>query len=534
MAESAAKICDHLNMLKPLRQRHDDVWRQCYEMTFPLRSDGLGSTVDAVQGLSKRAELLDDTGTESAKVLAANIMSGLTPSNVRWFGQQVIGESDEDKRWLDTSSTVIWREIHAANFDAAGYECAVDVVSAGWFALYVDEDRERQSYHFEQWPIAQLYCAASKPGGRIDTVYREYTLTAEQAVNEFGADNVSSQTLKIVQKAPQELVKFVHAIYPRKAHVVNARMAKNLPFASCHCEVDTKHMVRESGYHEFPVIIPRWMMIPNSVYGVGPVYDVLPTIRELNYLKFLYRSQGEIEIAPPTLVRSDGVLNPRTMKLGAKKLIVVGDLENSVKQLPTAGNWQLAEAMIDRLQAAIRKHLMADVLQPQDGPAMTATEVHARMALARQMLGPMYGRFQAEYLQPLVERCFGIAYRAGWLGEAPQSLRGKSFTVKYLSPMARSQMAEEVSAIQQYMAVVMQAAQIKPEALDSLDIDEALAHVGKGLGVPASIIPSAEDLDEFRKAKEQAQEQIEQQQSASQMQGMAAQAVADRYARGGR
>ena len=534
MAENAHAIVDKLTALKPLRSRHDDVWKQCYEMTFPLRSDGLGSSVDAVQGLSKRAELLDDTATESAKVLAANIMNGLTPSNVRWFGQQVIGESDQDKRWLEMASTIIWREIHASNFDAAGYECAVDIVSAGWFALYVAEDRERQSYHFEQWPISQLYCAASKPGGRIDTVYRKYQLTAQQAVTKFGADAVSAKTAKLAETKPTEMVNFVHAIYPRQTHAVNARLAKNLPFASCQVEVEARHIARESGYHEFPVIIPRWMMIPNSVYGVGPVYDVLPTIRELNYLKYLYRCQGEIEIAPPTLVSSDGVINPRTVKLGARKLIVVNDVERSIKQLSTAGNWQLAESMIDRLQSAIRKHLMADVLQPQDGPAMTATEVHARMALVRQMLGPMYGRFQAEYLQPLVERCFGIAYRAGWLGEAPQSLAGKSFTVKYLSPMARSQMAEEVTAIQQYMGVVMQAAQIKPEALDSLDIDEALAHVGRGLGVPATIIPTAEDLEEFREAKAQAQEQIEQQQSQSQMQGMAAKAVADRYARGGR
>lgn len=533
MAENARQIIDKLAELKPLRSRHEDVWKSCYDMTFPLRADGINSSVDAVQGQSKQAELLDDTATESSLVLAANIMNGLTPSNVRWFGQQVIGESDEDKRWLETASTVIWREIHASNFDAAGYECAVDIVAAGWFALYVDEDRERQSYNFEQWPIGQLYCASSKSGGRVDIVYREYQLTAQQAVTKFGADAVSAKTAKLAETKPNEKISFVHAIYPRTTHAVNARLAKSLPFASCQVEVDAKHIVRESGYHEFPVIVPRWMMIPNSVYGVGPVFGVLPTIRELNYLKYLHRCQAEIEVAPPTLVSSDGVINPRTVKLGARKLIVVNDVERSIRQLPTAGNWQLAMEMIAQMQAAIRKHLMADVLQPQDGPAMTATEVHARMALVRQMLGPMYGRFQAEYLQPLVERCFGIAYRAGWLGQAPQSLAGKSFTVKYLSPMARSQMAEEVSAIQQYMGVVMQAAQIKPEAIDSLDIDEALAHVGRGLGVPATIIPTSEDLQEYREAKAQAQEQIEQQQSQSQMQGMAAQAVADRYAKGG-
>jgi hypothetical protein len=68
--------------------------------------------------------------------------------------------------------------------------------------------------------------------------------------------------------------------------------------------------------------------------------------------------------------------------------------------------------MQDKLQAQIRKILMADQLQAQDGPAMTATEVHVRVNLIRQLLGPIYARLQAEYLQPLIERCFGLAYRA--------------------------------------------------------------------------------------------------------------------------
>ena len=43
--------------------------------------------------------------------------------------------------------------------------------------------------------------------------------------------------------------------------------------------------------------------------------------------------------------------------------------------------------------------------------------------------GPIYGRLQAEYLKPLVDRCFGIAYRASVLGQAPENCKGKIFTV---------------------------------------------------------------------------------------------------------
>jgi hypothetical protein len=111
------------------------------------------------------------------------------------------------------------------------------------------------------------------------------------------------------------------------------------------------------------------------------------------------------------IAEDDGVLNPRTVKVGPRRIIV--NSTESMKPLLTGADFNVAFTAEERLQASIRKIMMADQLQPQDGPAMTATEVHVRVALIRQLLGPVYGRFQAEYLQPLVERCFGIAFRAG-------------------------------------------------------------------------------------------------------------------------
>jgi len=70
---------------------------------------------------------------------------------------------------------------------------------------------------------------------------------------------------------------------------------------------------------------------------------------------------------------------------------------------------------------------------------MTATEVHVRVDLIRQQLGPVYGRWQSEYLIPIVERCFGLALRAGVLGQPPEELQGQDMQIKFLSPLARAQ-----------------------------------------------------------------------------------------------
>lgn len=518
------QIVKTLSTMKSQRSPHESVWRDCYDLSHPIRGAGFNSDViSADEALRRRARIIDSTLTDSSRILASAIMGGMTPANSLWFGMDVGQESEEERRWLDQSAHFIWENIHASNFDAAAFEGLIDVVDAGWFALYIDEEREKGGYTFDLWPIASVYCAASKAGGQIDTVYRTYKLTAEQALNEFG-DDLSETTTKLAKDKPSELVEFVHAIYPRSTYMVGARLAKNMPIASCQVEVGAQKIVRESGYHEMPVVVPRWMLIPDSVYAVGPVMDALPDARTLNELCKMDLAAGDLAIAGMWIAEDDGVLNPRSVKVGPRKIIVANSVE-SMKPLQSGSNFQYAETKIARLQASIRKILMADQLQAQDGPAMTATEVHVRVALIRQLLGPVYGRLQAEYLQPMITRCFGIAYRAGVLGQAPESLAGRNYSIRYISPLARSQKLEEVTAIDQFVEGAAAAAAIDPTVMDNVDLDEAQRIRGEALGVPSAVIRSKADVSarrEQRAADLQAAQQQEQQAAMQQQVAMAA------------
>lgn len=521
---SPDQIVKTLSTMKSQRSPHESVWRDCYDLSHPIRGAGFNSSVmSADEALRKRARIIDSTLTDSSRILASAIMGGMTPANSLWFGMDVGQESEEERRWLDQSAHFIWENIHASNFDAAAFEGLIDVVDAGWFALYIDEDREKGGYTFDLWPIASVYCAASKAGGAIDIVYRNYKITAEQAFNEFG-EELSDATKKLAKDKPDELVEFVHAIYPRSTYMVGAKLAKNMPIASCQVEVAAKKLVRESGYHEMPVVVPRWMLIPDSVYAVGPVMDALPDARTLNELCKMDLAAGDLAIAGMWIAEDDGVLNPRSVKVGPRKIIVANSVD-SMKPLQSGSNFQYAESKIARLQASIRKILMADQLQAQDGPAMTATEVHVRVALIRQLLGPVYGRLQAEYLQPMITRCFGIAYRAGVLGQAPESLAGRNYSIRYISPLARSQKLEEVTAIDQFVEGAAAAAAIDPTVMDNVDLDEAQRIRGEALGVPSAVIRSKADVSarrEQRAADLQAAQQQEQQAAMQQQVAMAA------------
>ncbi|MFM4124551.1 portal protein [Klebsiella quasipneumoniae subsp. similipneumoniae] len=507
MEELAVRLIKRVDSLKATRQVHESVWRECYDYTYPLRGAGLSETVlDAQSAKSKVAKLLDGTATDSARMLASALMSGMTPANAQWLNLDSELLPDDAATWLSTCATLVWENIHAANFDAEGYESNLDVVCAGWFVLYIDEDRDEGGLSFQQWPLAQSYVASTRRDGIVDTIYRCYQLTAAQAVKEFGEKNVSEKIRETARKSPDDKFDFMHCIFPRETYVVNARLAKNLRFASYNIEVSGKRIVRESGYHEFPCCVPRWMKIPGTSYGIGPVYDALPDCKELNETKRMEKAAQDLAIAGMWIAEDDGVLNPRTVKVGPRRIIVANSTD-SMKPLLTGADFNVAFSAEDRLQASIRKIMMADQLQPQDGPAMTATEVHVRVALIRQLLGPVYGRFQAEYLQPLVERCFGLAYRAGAFPPAPESLQNANFNVRYISPLARAQQLENVTAIERLGANVANLAQVAPEVTDLIDADEATRVIADALGVPAKVIRTSDAVEQLRQQRQQAQQQ---------------------------
>lgn len=57
--------------------------------------------------------------------------------------------------------------------------------------------------------------------------------------------------------------------------------------------------------------------------------------------------------------------------------------------------------------------------------------------------------------------------------------------MRYISPLARAQKLEDVTAIERYGQNIMRLAQAYPDVLDNMDSDEASKVVGEALGVPA-------------------------------------------------
>lgn len=518
MDDKAAQLCKRLQELKAARLPFEAHWKQCYQYGAPERQQAFdGGDITSTRN-NQRAELLDSTAAEAILLLVSSLISGTTPANAIWFKAVPDGVDDpaeitESEQWLDDICQFIWRNIHGANFDSEIFDLTLDYTVAGWAVMYEDINRRAGGgYVFQNWPIGECYIASTRPDYIVDTIFRVYEMTAAAIIKEYSEEKVSPAVRDAAEKEPDKRFKIMHAIMPRAEYKqpIDDRplLPKHMAFASYHVEVDNKIILKESGYNEFPCAVPRYRKLPGSVYGVGAMSVALPDAKTVNKIMRDYLRSLEIGVLGMYIAEDDGTLNPRTVRLGGGKIITAASVD-SMKRLDDGKSIQVSDVGIERLQAGIRKKLMADALQPASGPAMTATEVHVRVDLIRQQLGPLYGRSQAELLTPLLERSFGLAYRADALGEAPEEMQGRNLSFKFISPLARAQQLEDVSAIERHLALIGQVAQSDPSVLDNIDLDAVAQVTGARLGVPTATMRTDDRIQAIR------QQRAEQQQAAA-------------------
>lgn len=518
MDNRGQNIIKNYNKLVADRAPLDLDWYNCFALSYPVRGQGfINKDADGVtqaQAAKKdSARLLDSTATDSIRLLASSVLSSITPSHQKWGSLQVTTVSEDQvphdaKKWLEDAAGTMIKNIHAANYDAQALEFFTDVMVGGMSGLYVE--KKGGSYHFEAWSLATLYCQEVLGDGYIDTIYRQVRFTAAEAVKKFGnkvPEAVSNEFTNDPYSSKQ--FDFIHTIRPRfgkNGKQMKGKIKASLPFESIYVCKKSGMVCLESGYHEMPVIVPRWMRIPDTDYAVGPMYDALPDMKTLNKVVETMMRNAEMATSGTFVAVNDGTINPATFKVGPNRVVYVNDI-NNIKPLASGGDIQFAVGEIGRLQGQVRRTLLADQLGPTEKAVTTATEINTRTSIIRQILGPIFGRLQAEYLVPLVTRCFGLGVRDGDFGQPPTSLQNVGFNITYRSPLALAQKQQELEGLDQFEIRLTQLLQLKPELGDLYDWDAAVRKKAELLAVDVDLVRDESNVIELRKTKTQEQAQ---------------------------
>ena len=497
------------------RQTWEDHWQQILDYVMPRKAD---ITFTRSQGESRTDILFDSTAITANNLLAASLQGTLTSPSLAWFHLKLRNEELNNQRevqlWLEDTARRMYDMFNESNFNTEVHEMYLDLTSIGTGAMLVEDGDvglPDEVVHFRTLHIAEYYIQENI-NGQVDTLYRKYSMTARQAVQEFGEENLGEKVLKAAKEKPDKSFVFIHAVEPTADYERALGKAKTkLPFHSCHvCEED-KMVVRTSGYQEFPYLVPRWAKATGEIFGRSPSYNALPDIKTLNKAVEIGLKAWAKAIDPPLLVTDDGVIGRVRMTPAG---ITVVRSDGAVKPLQIASNWQVTDMKENQLRTAIRQAYYSDQLQLQEGPQMTATEVQVRYELMQRLLGPTLGRFQTEFLNPLIERVFGLMFRKGQFMTPPDNISEANMDIEYVGPLARSQRMEEAVAVERLYQLAMTIGQANPDIMDLIDHDKAVRLRAKLLGVPKNILRGEAEVNQIRQQRIQQQQMAMQQQQA--------------------
>ena len=511
-------IRKRLDKLEADRGTWESHWQEILDYVMPRKAE---ITFLRSRGEKRTEVLFDSTAITANNLLAASLQGTLTSPSLPWFSLKLRDDDANKIRdvqiWLEDTARRMYAVFNESNFNTEVHEMYLDLCSVGTSAIFVEEANEgflQGGLHFNTLHIAEYFIQENSTG-RVDTLYRKYKMTARQAVQEFGEDNVGTKIKEAVKAKPDTQFNFIHAVEPTPDYErsVGMKSKTKLPFHSCHVCFEDKMVVRVGGYNEFPYLVPRWSKATGEIFGRSPSYNALPDIKTLNKAVEIGLKAWAKAIDPPLLVTDDGVIGRVRMTPGG---ITVVRSDTAIKPLQIGSNWQITDLKENQLRTAIRQAYYSDQLQLQEGPQMTATEVQVRYELMQRLLGPTLGRFQTEFLNPLIERVFGIMMRADALMPRPSEMEGMNMDIEYVGPLARSQRMEEAIAVERLYQLAMQVVQVDPTVMDVINHEQAIRMRATLLGVPKTVLRGEDEVAEIREQRAAAQQQAQEQAMAQQ------------------
>lgn len=516
--------------------RKSDLWRERsswlsrYKVIteYLLPYAGRYVTTDRNKGDRSFNSIYDETATFALDVMAAGMMAGMTSPARPWMRLAVpdkdLMEYAPVRLWL-ADVTNLMRDIFAKSNTYNSLHSIYEELGAfGTAASIVNDDFDAVIHHHTL--TAGEYAIAANAKGYVDTVARQFEMTLAQVVEKFVrqpdgsmAWSVVSPTVKNSWDTHRNLdmwMPIIHIIQPRTDRDTRRKDAKNMRFASCYFEpgvsVGHDRLLRESGYNAFPALVPRWSVRGGDVYGAGPSFRALGSIKQLQQEQLRKGQVIDYQTKPPLQVPAE------------QKNSVVNRLPGGITYLPMNGqsagirtafevnlNLQHLLEDIQDVRARINRAFYADLflMISQDNrmqPA-TATEIAERHEEKLLMLGPVLERLHNEMLRPLIDLTFARMANTGILPPPPPELQDQDLKVEFISTLAQAQKMVGIGALDGFLGRVanLAAGSGDPTVWDKVDRDQTADLYAEMYGVDPSAVVADDKVASIREQRAQAQ-----------------------------
>jgi hypothetical protein len=511
-------------------------WSRLAEFFLPRRYTWVVVANRMSRGTPINDAIVDSTACLALRVFAGGLWTGLTSPSRPWFGLGIMGVDDEEldedaKEWLEHTHTKVTAILAGSNFYQTMAQAFEDVGVFGTAPVIMYEDSE---------DVIRCYlpCAGEyylKVGSRlsVDTIYREFTLTVQQIVEQFKVENVPDEIARHWQAGGASLnLEYVvtHAIEPnfdisRKGSSYDGAI-QIVPHKFDYREVywlkakKTNHALRMKGFEERPFFTARWSTVSNQPYGRSPGMDALgdqkqvqmETRRKGEFIEKLVRppmgADPELKNEPSSII--PGNITYFNTTGGKKGFFPLFEVQ------PAA----LAPMVQDikEIQARLERCFFVDVfmaisrmegVQPRNELELTKRDLERL-----QVLGPFIHHFETEFANPAITRVMAIAERRGLLRPRPDSIRNSAIKITYKSIMRLAQIAAESVAMKDTfvtageLSAAAKAAGV-PDPIRTMDLDKSFQKYAELNNFPQDCLYTAEQVKKHDQVRQQAQQQAD-------------------------
>ena len=521
------------------RSSFDAHWRELGDYYVPRRPRFF--VQDRNRGDRRSQKIIDGGPRFAARTLASGLHAGLTSPARPWMKLTTpdpdLAEFQPVKEWLHTVTRRMLDLFLKSNLYNALPILYGDLGVFGTAAMAELEDGPDVMRCYTH-PIGS-YVVGLDARGLASTFAREYQLTVEQVVEQFGMvtgsprdidwSRLSVHVKSLYDQAHyQAPIDCVWIVTPNRAYNPRRLEARDaLPWRSCHYESgradadfnERTGFLRESGFRTFPVLVPRWDVTGEDTYGTdSPGISALGDCKQLQDMQ-KKKAKAIAKAIDPALTGPHSLRTQQTS-------LVSGHITYSDDREGQKGLRPIHEVRLEGLQ-----HLMLDMnevrgrvdeyfyknmflmLAASDrrgAQPITAREVEERHEEKLLQLGPLLERLNDELLDPLIDRTFAIMLEAGGIPTPPDELRGLDLKVEYVSILQQAQKLIGVVGQDRFLSSAGALLEAFPEVRHKINAFEVLNSYGDMLGVSPKIIRTDEDAQARADAEAQASQAAQQ------------------------
>ncbi len=526
MAETKRKKLEVLkSQLSNERATFLPQWRDLGDNFLPRRVRFNQSDVN--KGDRRNQKIIDSTPTMCARTLRAGMMSGITSPARPWFKLTTpdpdLAEFGRVKQYLHDVNLRMTAAFLKSNYYNVKPIVYGDLGVFATGAYSMEEDMESvircQSFAVGSYMIAKDH------RGMVNTFMRDFRMTVRQLVEKFGRydensgkpmwEVFSDEVKNLWDRSEYETwIDVVHCIKPNDEYNPKAFHSKYKRFESCYYEVNNTansqdRYLREKGYDYFPILVPRWEVTGEDVFGTE-----CPGMIATGDAKQLQHGERQIARAIDKMINPP-MLAPTHMKT-QKSSVLPGDITYADIRQDMHGFRPVHEidprvTELENKQAQIRSRIekafytdLFLMLAESDRRQITAREIDERKEEKLLALGPVLEQLNDDDNDPAIDILYNNMNIQRKLPPPPEELQGVQMKVEYVSIMAQAQKLVGLNGQERFLGFYGQVLALDPSARHKVNTDQMIDDYADGCGMSPKVVRSDEDAQASRGQEAQA------------------------------